>query len=135
MDSIEVGADVLRAVTDHARSEAPNECCGLLVGTSGCIERSVPTTNLAPSPTRYEVDPREHVALIRTLRGGSQSIVGAYHSHPHSPATPSATDIAEAFYPEFIHLIVSLADWMEPVIRGYRICNGNVEPVLLVPIP
>jgi proteasome lid subunit RPN8/RPN11 len=37
-------------------------------------------------------------------------VVGFYHSHPHSQAHPSATDLAEADYPEAVHLIVGFVD-------------------------
>ena len=94
----------------HARHEAPNECCGMLIGRVGEIHDSVRVRNVADAPaTRYRVDPAEHIALNRRLRGSSLSIVGAYHSHPGSPAIPSETDQAEALYPEFVWLIVSLA--------------------------
>jgi [CysO sulfur-carrier protein]-S-L-cysteine hydrolase len=81
------------------------------------------------------VDPREHIALVRRLRGTDKEVVGTYHSHPASPAAPSPTDIARAFYPEFVYLIISLVGPQNPDIRGYRIRSGNVEPIELVPVP
>ena len=132
---IDIGRDVLDAIVRHARAEAPNECCGLLVGPDGLIDESVPTRNIVASATRYEVDPREHIALIRQLRGTGRQIVGTYHSHPASPPVPSSTDVAHAFYPHFVYLIVSLAAGTNGSIRGYRIRSGNVEPAELVPVP
>jgi desampylase len=94
----------------HARQEAPNECCGMLIGRGAAIERSVRVRNVADTPaTRYRIDPAEHISLNRRLRGSSLSVVGAYHSHPRSAAVPSETDRCEALYPEFVWLIVSLA--------------------------
>jgi [CysO sulfur-carrier protein]-S-L-cysteine hydrolase len=133
--SIQVRQDVLAAVAAHAREEAPHECCGLLVGTRALVDEAVRTRNLDPRPSRYRIDPREHVRLIRTLRGTTRSIVGAYHSHVRSPAIPSQSDVAEAFYPEFLYVIVSLATPDEPVVRGFSIASGNVRPVALVPVP
>jgi proteasome lid subunit RPN8/RPN11 len=132
---VQVRRRVLEAVGDHARAEAPNECCGLLVGSQGLIDESVATRNIVASVTRYEVDPREHIALVRRLRGTDREVVGTYHSHPASPATPSPTDIAQAFYPEFVYLIISLVRPQDPDIRVYRIRSGNVETVELVPVP
>ena len=123
------------ALVAHARDEAPNECCGLLVGLADAIEEAVRTRNLESSPMRFRVDPRDHIALNRRLRPTSQRVIGAYHSHPRSPATPSASDTAEAFYPEFIYLIVSLAVPDRPDICGYRVIRRNLEPVELVRVP
>jgi [CysO sulfur-carrier protein]-S-L-cysteine hydrolase len=130
-ESIAVAAHALEAMVAHARREAPNECCGLLVGWPGRIDESVATTNLAASPTRFLLDPSDHIAINRRLRGSGREVIGAYHSHPHSAAEPSPTDIAEAHYPDFIHVIVSLADPANVDVRGYRIRSGRVSLVTL----
>jgi [CysO sulfur-carrier protein]-S-L-cysteine hydrolase len=132
---VRIRAAVWDEIVAHAREEAPNECCGLLVGPSGSIEECVRTRNLEASPTRYRVDPVEHIAVNRRLRSTASRILGAYHSHPRSAAEPSPSDVAEAFYPEFIYLIVSLAVPDEPVIRGYRLAARNLETVPLVRVP
>jgi proteasome lid subunit RPN8/RPN11 len=113
----------------HARREHPNECCGLLAGSGDLIDQCVPARNIRASATRYLIDPQDHFALIRRLRGTSRQILGAYHSHPSSPAVPSATDLAEAQYPDFVWVIVSLADPNAPDVRAYRIDAGRFEEV------
>jgi proteasome lid subunit RPN8/RPN11 len=120
---------VVDAMVEHARREAPNECCGLLAGTAEQIDRSVPTPNLAASPTRFEVDPREHIALNRRLRGSGTAVIGVYHSHPRTTAHPSPSDIAEAFYPDFVYVVISLADPTRPDVRAYRIRDGRASEV------
>jgi proteasome lid subunit RPN8/RPN11 len=129
--SLRIGIDVLVAIAAHARAAAPLECCGFLVGTRDGVDESVATRNVDPCPTRFQVDPAEHIRLNRRLRGSGREIVGVYHSHPLGPATPSATDVAEAMYPEFVHVIVSLAEAPEDGIRAYRINNGEVATVAL----
>jgi proteasome lid subunit RPN8/RPN11 len=116
---------VIAAVIDHARREAPLECCGLLVGDANVIEEAVPTRNELASAARYRIAAADHFTLIRRLRGSERRIVGAYHSHPASPAQPSATDVAEAHYPEFVWMIVSLATAGEPDVKLFRIENGE----------
>jgi proteasome lid subunit RPN8/RPN11 len=130
-ESITIAPGALDAIIAHARRDAPAECCGLLIGVAGRIDESVATTNLAAGGSRFLIDPREHIAINRRLRGASQEVIGAYHSHPHSPAEPSPTDIAEAYYGHFVHLIVSLADATSPDVRGYRIHGSSVTPVIL----
>lgn len=130
-----IRAAVIDSIVAHAREEAPNECCGLLIGPHDSIEDSVRTRNLEASPTRYRVNPAEHFALNRRLRPTPWRVVGAYHSHPHSAAQPSPTDVTEAFYPEYLYVIVSLARPHEPAVCAYRIAAGNFEPVVLVRVP
>ena len=58
-------------------------------------------------------------------------MVGAYHSHPRSPAVPSATDIAEAVPGAFLYVIVSLALPDRPDVRAYRIVSGASSEVAI----
>lgn len=119
----------------HARQDAPDECCGLLVARDETIVRSVRVRNLERSPARYRVDPAGHFALIRALRNGPERIAGAYHSHPRGPATPSASDLAEAYDPDLLYVIVSLEGDSRPDVRGFRIQDGNFLEIPLVPLP
>jgi proteasome lid subunit RPN8/RPN11 len=131
-DCVYVDREALAAIVAHARAEAPRECCGLLVGAGSRILEAVPLPNVDPSPERrFQVDPRDHINLRRSLRGSGRSIAGVYHSHPGSPAVPSPSDVAEALYPDYIHLIVSLLD-AAPETRAYRIIQQIVREVRLV---
>jgi proteasome lid subunit RPN8/RPN11 len=123
---------VREAMVEHARRERPLECCGLLVGWNGSILEAVPMTNIAASPTRFRVDDREHIALRRILRQRVplQQIVGVYHSHPAGPARPSETDVAEAYYPDWLYVIVGLAGERAQV-RGFALDEGRMRPVRL----
>lgn len=102
--------DAARIIRAHARETAPDECCGLLIGTPERIDRAVPTRNLRASPNRYLVDPAEHFAARRAARKEGLAVVGAYHSHPGGPAVPSAVDLAEAFDKGFLSIIVVPGD-------------------------
>jgi len=119
------------AIIAHAREAAPDECCGLLVGTEGGIDEAVRARNLEPGPARYQIDPRDHIALNRRLRDSGRTVVGAYHSHPRSSAVPSPSDVREAFYPDFLYLIVSLAASARPECRAWRIREGAVQEIAL----
>lgn len=119
----------------HAHQAAPAECCGLLIGSGDRIDEAVATGNIAGSPTRYEIDPRDHFAVIRRVRREGREILGAYHSHPATPPIPSPADIAAAYDETLLHLIVSLRMPDKPEVRGYRISNGNFTEVPLVPVP
>ena len=119
--SVRIARVVLDDMVAHAVMEAPRECCGLLVGTADRVEESVRTANLEAGNARFLVDPAEHFALVKRLRGTGRDVVGAYHSHPRSAAVPSPTDVAEAFSEEFLCVIVSLLDPSTPAVRAYRL--------------
>ena len=123
---------VRRAIVDHAKADRPNECCGFVVGASGTVMFALPMANIAKSRVRYRIDDRAHIELRRVLRAArpSLSILGVYHSHPEGNAWPSPTDVAEAHYPDWVHVIVGLKG-RRAVIRGFRIRNGRVRPAPL----
>jgi len=133
-DVVTLPDTVLRDMIAHAIAESPRECCGLLVGEGWQVGDSVRTTNLAPGTTRYLIDPAEQVALLKRLRGGPQDVIGAYHSHPRSPAWPSPTDVAECFSAHFLYVIVSLAG-AAPVARAFQIDDGSIRELTIVTPP
>ena len=128
---------MLQAIVAHALQDAPDECCGLLIGAApegepaGLIDEAVRATNLERSPTRFRIDPAEQVKLQKRLRGTGRAIAGAYHSHTRSPAVPSESDLQEAYYPEFVYLIVSVARPLDPELRAWRIQDGTAAEIEL----
>lgn len=110
-------------MVEHARADAPNECCGWLRARDGVVEEVVPAANERNSPYGYSLDPATLYAAYQAEEAGAE--IGVYHSHPRSPAEPSQTDINLATYPHWTYLIVSLAG--EPVVRAWRIADGRVE--------
>lgn len=116
----------------HAQVAAPNECCGLLIGTAERVDRAVRARNLRESPTRFLVDPADHFAAIKSARAQRTAVVGVYHSHPASAAIPSEKDLAEASYPEYLYVIV-----VPPGVdrsgeaKAYRLAEGQFKSVEL----
>ena len=125
---VRIRAGVLETIAAHAQRDAPLECCGLLVGAGDLVDEAVPARNVLADVSRYQLDPAAHFDLIRRLRGTARTIVGTYHSHPRTPAAPSPRDLAEAHYPDFVWLIVSL-ERATPDYRAYRIANGAASAV------
>lgn len=115
---------------EHARADAPNECCGL-IGGSGDEARSIHRAqNAEASPFRYSIAPQEQLELMNRIEADGQEIVGIYHSHTRTPAYPSQTDINLASgWPDAVYLIVSLEHPEEPVVRAFRITGSEVEDV------
>lgn len=123
--------DVRRAIVAHARRDRPRECCGLLVGDQRAVAIAVPMRNAAATPrTRFRIDDSDHIALRRLLRAASprRHIVGVYHSHPAGPPVPSARDLAEAHYPDWIYVIVGFAGERARV-RAFALESGRLRPI------
>ncbi len=130
---VRMGVAVRAAILDHARRALPDECCGLLIGTAGGdgihVTRAWPARNLRQSPSRYLIDPADHFAAIRIARGAGLVVVGAYHSHPASPPTPSATDDREADDAGLLYVIASPSPGE---VRAYRLEGGRLGRVELL---
>jgi proteasome lid subunit RPN8/RPN11 len=134
--SVELPADMVQAMIDHARAEYPNEMCGLIVGDrpaagGGRALRWEPTRNRAASPMRYDIHPDDLLRLTIATEQADEEFWAIVHSHTHSPARPSSTDIGLAFYPDAIYLLVSFAE-DEPAVAAWRIVDGTVYQVELV---
>lgn len=105
----------LAAIVGHAEASYPEESCGLIIGrvARGGIAvaaRIEPSANVATvrRRDRFEVDPALRFKVERELRDSDDAIIGHYHSHPDHPALPSASDLASAFEPELVWLILSV---------------------------
>ncbi|HEY8490813.1 MAG TPA: M67 family metallopeptidase [Dehalococcoidia bacterium] len=115
----------------HAREEAPNECCGILAGKDGTVVKLWRTTNAEHSPYRYSVDPKELLQIYREIEANGWELTGIYHSHTHTEAYPSPTDVRLAAWPDAVYFLVSLKDPERPDFHGYHIRDGQVTEVPL----
>ena len=115
---------------EHAREEAPNECCGLIGGRDGETRTVYRARNAEASPLRYNLDPRDQFRIMSEMEERGEDLSAIYHSHTASPAYPSQTDINLAAYPDALYLIVSLAEGEES-LRGFTITDGEVTEVEL----
>lgn len=116
----------------HAREDVPNECCGVLLGQDGRIERFRRCANAEQSPFRYSVAPRELLDIDREAREHDWDVLAIYHSHTHTEAYPSPTDVRLAGYPEATYVLVSLQEPERPVVRAYNIRDGVITEQELV---
>jgi [CysO sulfur-carrier protein]-S-L-cysteine hydrolase len=105
----------------HARSDFPFEVCGLLAGPDGQVAKAFRIPNAARSMTFYNMDPKPMLQAMREIDDREWDLLGIYHSHTHTEAYPSATDVELAVYPDVAYVIVSLQDDANPVIRAFDI--------------
>ena len=122
---------LLDELIEHARAEAPDECCGMIAAVDGRAVAVHRATNSAHSPLRYEMDGREQYALQTAIEDAGQELGAIYHSHTRSAPTPSQTDINLAFYPDSLYVIVGVKD-DQPEVRAWRIVDKQVSEAELV---
>lgn len=136
---IQIPKKIIDTMIKHAKVESPNECCGLLAGEGELVKeiykiQNIPVTD--PSVLdlkvpidrrfRYVMDPKEQISAFKKMRKNGTEMLAIYHSHPESPAYPSATDIRLAFYPDTHYLIISLENEESPVVRAFLIADEKV---------
>jgi len=129
----------------HLLDAAPNEGVGLLAVAEPYTDeddavameaiRFFPGTNIEASPSRFTMEPLEVVTALREMRAANQVLGAIVHSHIRGPATPSATDLREAHYPDALLMIASFAD-QPTVLRAWRVTSEGdvrvVQPVEIV---
>jgi proteasome lid subunit RPN8/RPN11 len=102
------------ALRRHGEETYPHECCGVLVGQfihgDRVVEQVVRCGNALTESrhNRYQIDPRELIAIQRQAAQQKLDIVGFYHSHPDHPAQWSKTDLAEAHWLTCSYVITSV---------------------------
>lgn len=135
--SLELPKALAEAMLSHAREEYPNECCGLLAGRGTRVERLYRGRNVDQSPYTYQLDPQEQLHFFRDMDTTGLDLVGIYHSHTQSAAFPSTTDVARAFYPDAVYVIVGLrngAPAESAEVRAFRIRDGQIIEEELVEV-
>jgi proteasome lid subunit RPN8/RPN11 len=129
--------DILESMVAHCLDEYPLEACGLIggfeaAGEAVTVSSLFPATNLAGSARVYELDPRVMLRADRETEESGSQVIGVYHSHTHTDAKPSPTDVGQAPDPAWHYVLVSLRD-THPSVRSWSIRDAQVqeEPVVL----
>ncbi len=125
---LRLAPDVYKQMVAHAYDDLPEEACGLLGGVPAMAKAAVyyRAKNIDASSRTYTVDPKDMLRADRDAEARGLVIIGVFHSHTHTDAYPSPTDVAQAPDPEWHYVLVSLRD-DAPVVRSYRIVGGNIE--------
>lgn len=131
LDVLRLPQDTFDALVAHARSDFPYEVCGLLgLHPDGRVE-VIPVANAERSMRYYVMDSRELLRAMRRIEDEGLGLV-IYHSHTHTQAYPSATDVRHAAYPDALYAIVTLQDRDVPAVRAFTILDGAVGEVPVV---
>lgn len=134
-------SDILDAIRTHGEATYPEECCGFLLGhMTPEGNHVVATQRVANRQTtnrerRYTITPGDYQAAARAAAAQGLDVVGFYHSHPDHPAQPSETDLAEATFPGYAYVIVSVQQGTADEITAWALApdrsHFDAEPINL----
>jgi proteasome lid subunit RPN8/RPN11 len=128
MLTLKIPGDIFEQMVQQAKAEAPIEACGILAGRDGQVEKLYQMINIDQSHDHFMMEPQEQFKVVKDIRAAGLEMLAIYHSHPETPARPSAEDIRLALTPSAIYVIVSLKD-SEPVTKAFLIENNSVTEV------
>ena len=159
VNGLKIPQQILSEMVAHAKERAPYECCGLLAGTNNQVDRHYRITNRVAEDDKaikvfseanvkhlkglsddtkaevaYFMDPKEMLQAFKDMRAHDRELLVIYHSHTHSPAYPSETDVGLAYYPEVAYLIISLANAQDPDIKAFHIRDNQILPLSVIPL-
>ena len=131
LDALRLPRAVFDELVEHAWSDFPYEVCGLLgLHPDGRVE-VLPVANAERSMRYYVMDSRELLRAMRRIEDEDLGLV-IYHSHTHTQAYPSATDVRHAAYPDALYAIVTLQDHDAPDVRAFTIRDRAIVEVPVV---
>jgi proteasome lid subunit RPN8/RPN11 len=126
---LEIPNNVFEEMVKQARAEAPIEACGILAGGDGRVEKLYKMTNAEHRNDHFMMAPAEQFEAAKDIRSASLEMLAVFHSHPETPARPSAEDVRFALIPCMIYVIVSLLGNNGPVVKGFQIEDGSINEV------
>ena len=138
-DMAELDGVFYKEIVEQSLREFPNEACGLIAAEAGVPVRVYPMTNADASPITYRLDAKEQFMVFDALDEQGWEIWAFYHSHTHSEAYPSTTDLGRAHYPDGTptypgvrYLVLSLLDRAAPVIRSFTFADRRINEEELI---
>jgi [CysO sulfur-carrier protein]-S-L-cysteine hydrolase len=127
----ELDGVLYKEIVEHGLREFPNECCGFIAARDGTPSKVFAMTNVDASAATFRIDGVEQLRVSKEMDEHELELWAIYHSHTHSEAFPSPTDVGQAkfrqaFYPDSRNVILSLEDREQPVIRSFFIVDGEI---------
>ena len=123
---------LVNRILSLAQQAPNNEICGLIGKRGAQTPTLYPVANVASDTQHlFQMDPKQQIDALRQMREQDEELFAIYHSHPHSPGLPSATDLAQASYPEALYLIISLNTIGVLEMRGFYLRQGEAMEVPL----
>jgi len=132
MKQLQIPRHIVNQILTHAQISEEQEICGLISKKDDEVKHCYPIRNTADDPVHFfHMDEKSQIDAMRDMREKDEALFAIYHSHPHSEAYPSATDIQQSQYPDAIYLIVSLNTKGVLDLRAYQLVDQDVKTLEL----
>lgn len=132
-EEIQIPRKITNQLLHYSQLSPEAEICGLIGSRKGHPVSCYPVNNVSDQPRqRFLLDGHQQIEAMANMRDRNEELFAIYHSHPNSPATPSAIDLEMAAYPEALYLIISLNTKGVLELRGFRISEESLQEVILI---
>lgn len=129
MFNLEIPNIIFEQMIEQVKAEAPIEACGILAGSDNRVKKLYKMTNAERRNDHFMMEPKEQFKVVKDIRRSGLEMLAIYHSHPETPARPSAEDRRLALTPNLTYIIISLQNGDHPIVKGFLMENGNVTKV------
>lgn len=129
MFDLEIPNIIFEQMIAQVKDEAPIEACGILAGSNNKVKKLYKMTNAEKRSDHFMMEPKEQFKVVKDIRRSGLEMLAIYHSHPETPARPSAEDNRLALTPDVTYIIVSLQNGDHPAVKGFLMENGSVAEV------
>jgi proteasome lid subunit RPN8/RPN11 len=131
-EHIQIPRKITNRLLHLAQISPDTEICGLIGSKNGLPTSCYPIKNTAEQPhQRFLLDAKQQISAMSKMRDDEEELFAIYHSHPTAPATPSATDLELAAYPDALYLIISLNTKGILEMRGFKIDHKSAQEITL----
>jgi proteasome lid subunit RPN8/RPN11 len=135
-DSIFIPKKIIGHIISYSLENDPDESCGMLQGTNSMVSKFFPMSNIHETPNnRYTMNPVEMIKVEDECDTAGESVIGIMHSHTHTQAYLSDTDVKHALtsgYLDQVYLVVSLVEKTRPVIRAFKLSeDGKISEIFI----
>jgi proteasome lid subunit RPN8/RPN11 len=130
MEPIHIPRQLVNQILEQAQASPGAEVCGLIASRDGQPSHCYPIANTDPDPVhRFLLNPKQQIDAMRHMRAQGEELYAIYHSHPETPAFPSATDLEQAAYPDVLYFIISLGTTGTLQMRAFQLKETEIRPV------
>lgn len=117
---IKIKQSVVDRMVLELHAVLPNEGCGYLAGSDGCVDTIYPLENIDHSPEHFSFRPEDQFSVLKSARSAGKQLQVVYHSHPETPPRLSEEDLRLLNDPSMVYIIVSFKTDV-PGIKAYQI--------------
>jgi proteasome lid subunit RPN8/RPN11 len=127
LEKLILGDDLIVQINAYSHQCLPEEACGLIAGARERSQAFLPVTNELHNPSAFRMDPQEQLNAFLWIESQSLELMAVFHTHPNGPEVPSATDLAEFFYPGVLSVI-----WTPVSMRAFYILQSGFSEIPVV---